>query len=171
MRLNPPSFSSIPILDHALLPRRRHTTRRLDVPLHTRDGAFACTNFMHHLARLPIPEADPTAAIAAGDEAAVRTDAHVGTIPSRVVASKTLFAVLAEAIAGCVNDDLVVAALEGDGFAGWVGEGGCEGVHVRFGDEFDGDGDVEFPGSEGFVVRGGDEAAVFVDEGDGVDCL
>ena len=48
---------------------------------------------------------------------------------------------------------------------------GREGVHVGLGDEFDGDGDVEFPGAEGLVVRGGDEAAVLVNEGDGVDGL
>ena len=50
-------------------------------------------------------------------------------------------------------------------------EGGGEGVHVGFGDELDGNGDIEFPGAEGLVVGGGDEAAVFVDEGDGVDGL
>ena len=41
--------------------------------------------------------------------------------------------------------------------------------HGGLGDEFDGDGDVVFPSSEGVVVGGGDEAAVFVDESDGVD--
>ncbi len=50
-------------------------------------------------------------------------------------------------------------------------ECGGEGVHVWLGDEFDGDGDVEFPGSQRFIVGGGDEAAVFVDKGDGVDGL
>ncbi len=35
----------------------------------------------------------------------------------------------------------------------------------------DGDGDVVLPGAEGFVVRSGNEAAVFVDEGNGVDGL
>jgi len=85
------------------------------------------------------------------------------------VSPEALFAVLSEAIGGCVDDDLIVAGLEAYAFSRGVGGGGGEGVHVRFCDEFDGDGDVEVPGAEGFVVRGGDEAAVFVAEGDGVD--
>ena len=44
-----------------------------------------------------------------------------------------------------------------------------EGVHVRFCDELDGDGDIVFPRAEGLVVGGGDEATVLVDESDGVD--
>ena len=126
---------------------------------------------MHHLAALPIPEAHPPATIAARDESAIGTDAQISSITSGIVAPKALLPVLPKAIASCVDHDLIVAALEGDGFAGGVRERGGQGVHVGFGDEFDGDGDVDFPGSEGLVVGGGDEAAVFVDEGDGVDGL
>ena len=50
-------------------------------------------------------------------------------------------------------------------------KGGGEGVHVGFSDEFDGDGDVEFPGTEGFIVGGGNETTIFIDERDGVDGL
>ena len=83
--------------------------------------------------------------------------------------AEALLAVLPEPIGGSIHDDLVIPALETDGFARGVRRRGCEGVHVWLCDEFDGDGDVEFPRAEGLVVGGGDEAAVFVTEGDGVD--
>lgn len=54
--------------------------------------------------------------------------------------------------------------MEGDVFAGGVRRGSYEGVHVRFRDEFYGDGDVVFPCAEGLVVGGCDEAAVLIDE-------
>lgn len=42
-------------------------------------------------------------------------------------------------------------------------------VHRGFGDDFDGDGDVNVPQAHGLVVRRGEEAAVLIDESDGVD--
>ena len=46
-----------------------------------------------------------------------------------------------------------------------------QGVHVGFGDEFNRNRNIEFPSSQRLVVGGCDEAAVFVDKGDGVDGL
>ena len=85
------------------------------------------------------------------------------------MASVHFLAVLAEFVGGGVDVDFVVAGLEGDGFTVWVGRGADHAEHVGFGNVFDGDGDVEFPRAQGFVVGGGDEAAGLVDEGDGVD--
>lgn len=72
------------------------------------------------------------------------------------MASEGLFAVLPETVGAGINDDLVVAGLEGDGFVVWMRAGGGEGVHVGFCDVLYGDGDIEFPGAEGFVVGGCD---------------
>ena len=66
------------------------------------------------------------------------------------MATEGLAPVLAEAVGGRVDDDLVVAGLKGDVLAGGVRRGAGEGEHVRFLDEFDGDGDVVFPW--GFVL-------------------
>ena len=71
---------------------------------------------MHHLAALPVPEAHPPTTIPTRDETAVRTDAHIGPIPSGVVPSEALLAVLPEAVARGVDYDLVISALEGDAF-------------------------------------------------------
>jgi len=81
---------------------------------------------------------------------------------------KAFLPILPEPIRSGVNHYLVVPGLEGDVFAGGVRRGTDEGVHVGFCDEFDGDGDIVFPCSKGFVVRGCYEAPVLVDEGDGV---
>lgn len=83
--------------------------------------------------------------------------------------AETLLPVLSEAVGGGVDDDLVVAGLEGDVFPTRVWRGAHHAVHVGFRDEFDGDGDVVFPSAEGFVVGSGDEAAIIVDESDCVD--
>lgn len=82
---------------------------------------------------------------------------------------ESLFAILSEPISGRVHDDLIIAALECYRFPRGMGSCAGEGIHVGLCYEFDWDGDVEFPCSEGFVVGGCDEAAVFVYEGDGVD--
>ncbi len=82
---------------------------------------------------------------------------------------KGLFAVLAEAVGGAVDDNLVVAGLEGDGFAVGVWAGASEGEHERFDDAFDGDANAVFPDHGGAVVGGGVKAAVLVDKGEGVD--
>ena len=126
---------------------------------------------MHHLAGLPIPETNPPATIPTRDKTAIRTNPHIRAIPRGIMPAEALLAVLPKAVTRCIHDDLVVAALERDGFARGVRERGRERVHVGLGDEFDGNGDVELPGAQGFVVGGGDEAAVGVDEGDGVDRL
>lgn len=159
---------SIPILNQPIQPRRRHLTRLERMPLRTNDRPVARDHLMPHLAALPVPETHVAAAVAAHDELAVRADGHVDGVTGVVVSAEALLAVLAEAVGGGVDDDLVVAGLEGDVFARGVRGGPHHAVHVRLGDEFDGDGDVVFPGSQRLVVRGGDEAAVGVDEGDGV---
>ena len=84
-----------------------------------------------------------------------------------------LLAVLPKAVGRAVDDDLVVAGLEGDGFAVGVRAGAGEGEHVGFDDSLDGDADAVFPDHGGAVVGGGVEAAGGVDEGKSVDgaCL
>ena len=141
------------------------------MPRHPYHGALIRLDLMPHLTRLPIPKADIAARIARDDELAVGRDVHVDGVPGVVLPAETLLAVLAEAVGGGVDDDLVVPALEGDGFAVGVRGRAHHGVHVGFRDVFDGHGDVVFPCAQGFVVRGGDEAAVVVAEGDGVDRL
>lgn len=124
-----------------------------------------------HFARLPIPKAHEATRIAAGHEAPVGTDADIRLVPRGVVTPETLLAVLPKPIRGRVHDDLIVAALEQHRFARWVRARRRQGVHVRLGDEFDRHRDVEFPGAQRLVVRGRDEAAVLIDECDGVDGL
>lgn len=166
-RLNPRTIL-VPIFDDSLQARRSDSTTRLPIPLHTRNRALPSFELVKHLARLPIPKTHQSRTIATRHEAPIRTHAHVDRITARVMATETLLAVLAEAVRGCVDDDLVVAGLETYALAGGVRRGGGEGVHVWFSDEFDGHGDVDFPRTEGLVVAGGDEAAVLVAEGDGV---
>lgn len=90
-------------------------------------------------------------------------------IPARILPAIDLLPVLPEAVPSRIDDDLVVPALKEHVLPARVQTRARQWVHVRLGDELDGDGDVDFPGAEGLIVRGGDEAAVFVDEGDGVD--
>lgn len=130
----------------------------------------ACLNLMVHLARLPVPEAHIPGAITGADKLPVRRDLEVDTISGIVVPTETLFAVLTEFICRAVHNDLVIAGLESDVFPVWMGCSAREREHVWFRDEFDRDGDAVFPGAEGLIVGGGDEAAVLVDEGEGVDC-
>lgn len=56
--------------------------------------------------------------------------------------TKLLLSILAEAVSSSVDDNLVVAALEADGFAGRMRCCGSESEHVGFSDEFNGNGDV-----------------------------
>ncbi len=124
---------------------------------------------MPHFARLPVPETDISTTISRGNKLPIRTACHIDRITSVVVAFKDFLSILAEFVCSAVDKDIVVGGLVGDVFARRVCRGSRHGIHVRFGDVFDGDRDVVVPGSEGFVVRGGHEAAVFVNEGDGID--
>ncbi len=124
---------------------------------------------MPHLAALPVPETNIPTAIPTHDELTVRTHTNINSIASIIVTAKALLAILAKAIRAGVDDDLIIAGLKSDVLPRRVGVGAHHAVHVRLGDELDGDGDVVLPRAQGLVVRGGDEAAVGVDEGDGVD--
>lgn len=162
----------IPVFDDTLQSTRNHFTRLLGMPVQTGGGTALFPpghDLMVHLARLPVPETDIAAAVTGRDELAVGRDLHINSVPSVIVAPETLLAVLPEFVRGAVHDDLVVAGLEGDVLTVWMGRGARQGEHVGLGDELDGHGDAVLPGAQGLVVRGGDEAAVFVDEGDGVD--
>ena len=139
------------------------------MPLRRHDGPLRRHQLLPHLTRLPVPKAHEPTTIATHDELPVRAHAHVDRIPGIVVPTERFLPVLPEPIRRGVHDDLVVAGLEGDIFAGGVGRGAHHAVHVGLGDELDGHGDVVLPRAEGLVVGGGDEAAVGVDEGDGVD--
>ena len=158
----------IPILNHPVQPSRRYPRTRLIIPLHARNSTLPSPELMIHLARLPIPKADPTSTITTCDITPIITNSHIYRVPARVMPSETLLPVLAEPIGGCVYDDLIIAGLKGHGFSGGMRRGRDERVHVGFSDEFDGDVDVEFPCAKGLVVRGGDETAIFIAEGDGV---
>ena len=139
------------------------------MPLRRHHGTVTRHHLMPHLARLPVPETHIPTTIAAHDKLPVGADTHVDGIPGVIMPAEALLPVLPEAVRRGVHDDLVIARLEGDVFARGVRRRAHHAVHVRLGDEFDGHGDVVFPSAQGLVVRGGDEAAVFVDEGDGVD--
>lgn len=127
-------------------------------------------NFVVHFPGLPIPEAYVSGAVAGAYELTIGRDLEVNGVTSVIMAAEALLSILAEFIRGAVDDDLIVAGLEGDILAVWMGCCPCEGKHVWFRNELDRDGDAVFPGAEGFVVRCGDEATVLVNEGDGIDC-
>lgn len=161
--------ASVPVLDDPFQPRCGHPTRRLPVPLHTRNGPFPSPNLMVHLTSLIIPKAHPTSAISTGDPVATGANIYIDCVPACIMATELLFTVLAEAVSSSIHDNLVIATLEADRFSRRMRGCGCEGEHVRFSDELDGDGNVQFPCPQRLVVGGSDEAAVFVDEGDGID--
>ena len=132
--------------------------------------AFPTHNqLIEHLARLPIPDAKIARRVAADDKLPVRADVHVDGIPGTVVTPKGLLPILPKSVRGRVHDDLVVPALEGAVLAARVRGRAHHGVHVRLRDELDRHGDAVLPRAQALVVRGGDEAARVVDEGDGVD--
>ena len=140
------------------------------MPLARDDGPItARLNLVPHLTRLPVPEAYVTGSVAAHDDLAVRADVEVNRITGVVVASEPLFPILPEAFGAGVDDNLVVCGLEGDEFAGRVRGRADHAEHVRLRDEFDGDGDPVLPRAQGLVVRGRDEAAGRVTEGERVD--
>lgn len=107
------SAASIPVLDNPLLPRRRHPTRRSRIPFDTSDSAFSRSDLVHHLAALPIPEADPSPTVSTRDEASIGADSNVGPVSCRVMPSEALLPILLESVSGSVHYDLIVAALEG----------------------------------------------------------
>ena len=80
------------------------------------------------------------------------------------MAFEDFFAVLPESIRRCVNDNLIIAGLECDGFAG--GMRGCANktVHMWLCNSLYRDRDADFPCQDGFVIRARDHAAVVVDE-------
>ena len=135
----------IPIFDHPLLARRGHARRRSLVPLHARYRRLPRADLVHHLARLPVPEAYKTARVSARDKPAVRADGDIRAVARRIVAPEALFTVLPEPVRGCVYHDLVVPALEGHRLARRVQARRRQRVHVRFRDEFDRHRDVDFP--------------------------
>ena len=121
-----------------------------------------------HLTSLIIPKAHPTSAISTSNPVTAGAKIYIYCVPTCVVATELLLTVLAEAVSSSVYDNLIIAALEADRFSRWMRGCSCKGEHVRFSDELDGDGNVQLPCPQRLVVRGSDEAAVFVDEGNGV---
>jgi len=105
---------------------------------------------VHKLASLPRPDAQISASISA-DEIfssvscrAIRK-IQLDRVSSGVVAAEALLSVLAEAVAAAVDDDLVVAALEGNEFFRWMMYTPCHAEHVRLGDKFDGNWNSPLP--------------------------
>jgi len=139
------------------------------MPIHTYTSPLASTDLMPHATRLPIPKAHVARGIPARHHAPIRADCHIDRISGVVMPSEALLPVLPEPVAGAVDDNLVVGGLESDVLAAWVRGAADHGEHFGFGDVFDGDRDIVFPGAEALVVGGGDEAAVGVAEGDCVD--
>ena len=82
---------------------------------------------------------------------------------------EALLPILPEPIRRRIHDDLIIPALETNALPRGVRRRRRERVHIRLCDEFYRHGDIEFPCAERLVVGGGDEAAVLVAEGDGVD--
>ena len=163
----------IPVSNHTIQPTSDDLTRLLRMPVKTsRRTAFltAGHNFVVHFPGLPVPKAYVSGTVAGADKLAIWRYLEVNGVTSVVVAAEALLSVLAEFVRGAVDDDLIVAGLEGDVFAVWMGCCPCEGEHVWFCDEFNRDGNAIFPGAEGFVVRCGDKATVFVNKRDGIDC-
>ena len=155
---------SIPVFNRSVQVPGNHLGRLPRMPLHRQHRTVARLDLMPHLARLPVPEADVASAVAAGNELAVRTDRHVARVARRVVAAEPLLPVLSEPVRRRVYRDLVVGALECDVLARRVRRAAHHAVHVWLGDEFDRDRDAVFPGAQGLVIRGCDEAAVLVTE-------
>ena len=146
---------SIPVLNDPLQTRRSNPTRRLPIPLHTRNRRAllpASLELMHHLARLPVPKAHPPTTIAARHKTAIGANIHVDGISTRIMPDEPLLPILAEPVRAGVDVDLVVAGLQRDGLVRRVRDRAREGEHVRLGDELDGHGDVDLPRAEGLVV-------------------
>jgi hypothetical protein len=113
-------------------------------------------NLMCHLIRLPALEARIPTRVTRSYVLSIRTERYIDTIPRIIVPTERLLAVLAEALGVAIDDDLVVRGLEGGkGFNGMVG-GTVYTKYVWFGDEFNRDGYIILPSSEGLVVRRGD---------------
>ena len=108
---------SIPVFNRPVQARGNHLARLLGMPLRARDRPVAGQDLMQHLGALPVVEADEAAGIACHDEGTVRRNVHVDGVPRAIVALEHLLAVLPEAVCGGVDDDLIVARLEGDRFA------------------------------------------------------
>jgi hypothetical protein len=107
-------YSLIPHLNIPLRPRRKHLTRLLLRPRHTRNRPPAAIrlHLVVHLARLEVPETHIPARIARHHKLAVRTTRKPNGAAGRVVPAPRLLAVLPEFIRSRrVRHDRVVGAL------------------------------------------------------------
>jgi hypothetical protein len=139
------------------------------MPLAANNRRVTSLYLMHHFTSLPAPPAGVSTSVSTHNILAIRTEGHIDSIAGIVVSAEALLAVLAEALARGVDDDLVVTALEGGKWLGGMRSCAVHGEHIGLSYEFYGNWDTIFPGSEGFIVRGCNEATVVVAEGNGVD--
>lgn len=142
---------------------------------------------------LEVPEHQVPVRVSRRDVPPVGREPDLAGVTSGGVPREALLAVLLKSLSG-VDEDLVVERLGGEPFLcgakggrepegerkrreGGQGEGrtvgvksnGRHGVHVGLSDVLDHDRDIVVPRSDRLVVRGRDEPAVVVDEGDRVD--
>jgi hypothetical protein len=108
----------VPVLDNPIQIPRYHFTRLSRMPCTTHHRNLTCLDLMQHLTRFPTPPAHIPSRITAHDEFAIRAYAHIDSMSCIIVAAEPLLSVLTEAFRGRVDNDLVVAALEGDEFFG-----------------------------------------------------
>ena len=120
-----PRPSLIPILNHSLQPSGSNSTTRLPIPLHACNSPLPRSKLIKHLTRLPVPETYQPSTIPRSHETSIRRHTHIDGISTRVMSTETLFPILPETVCGCVDDDLVVAALKTYGFSGGVRGCGC----------------------------------------------
>lgn len=139
------------------------------MPSNTHNRLITNLDLMPHFTTLPIPKTHPPATIPTANNPPIGTNIHINRIARIIMPSELLFPILSDFLPGIVDFDGIIGALHEDRGFTRVGGGFHHGEHVRFRDEFDRDGDIVFPGAEGFVVGGGDESSVGVCECYGID--
>jgi hypothetical protein len=159
----------IPILNNAIQASTCDLTSFLRMPLRRHHRAITRLELMVQLTALPVPKAQPTSGVTAHQELTIRRNVDINRIARIVVSSERFLAVLSELVGGGVYDHLVITALVRHVLAAGMGRCADHRVHVGLCDELDGNGNTVFPGTQRFVIGGGDESAVFIDEGNGVD--
>jgi len=117
---------------------------------------------------LPLPEDHVPLPVTTTDPLSVRRKTDLTGVPSDRVPSEPLVPCLAEVI-GAVYEDLIVQGLGSKVFlARMKGHSGHR-VHIRLGDVFDCDRDVEIPGANCLVIGRGNKPPILVYESDCVD--
>jgi len=118
--------------------------------------------------RLPLPENYVPFPVTAADPLPVRREADLASVPGDGVASEPLVPCLTEVVRA-VDQDLVIQGLCRKVFLARMNGHSGHRVHVRLGDVFDCDGDVEVPGANSLVIGRGHKPPILVHKSDRVD--